>query len=234
MSTPLSPDDPSRSSPDDAPVLPPADTDLPPGDSPPGVVAAPARRPNYVFLVGVALANLVADLVTKNWAERTLQTPAQVPTPHPIVKAAWGGFGFMLARNKGGAWGLLHSYEEKIRKPFFVTVSVLAIVFIVSLYRRLHPTQTALKWGLPLVLGGALGNLVDRIRYGHVIDFIDSYLVWGGSPHHWPTFNVADISICVGVGLMAVDMLTARRQGPVVVPPEMPATTAELPPPPAA
>ena len=118
----------------------------------------------------------------------------------------------MFAKNKGGAWGLLQEESESIRKPFFLLISVAAIAFIFSLYRRLNRKQTALKWGLPLVLGGALGNLIDRIRYGHVIDFIDWHagqLV--GSSYHWPTFNVADIVIVVGVGLMAVDMFTTRK-----------------------
>ena len=79
----------------------------------------------------------------------------------------------MLAKNRGGAWGLLQSANENVRRPFFLLVSVAAITFIVTLYRRLQPKQRALKWGLPLVLGGALGNVFDRIRYGHVIDFID-------------------------------------------------------------
>jgi signal peptidase II len=214
MSTPLPPDPGANLSPEAPPEAP-----LP--DAPPGPRHELPYRASYLFLFLVALVNLVADLGTKHWAERTLQTPSQIPLPKSIFKAAWGGFGFLLARNKGGAWGLLHSYEEKYRKPFFVTVSVLAILFILSLYRKLHPSQTALRWGLPLVLGGALGNFIDRVRYGHVIDFIDVYLVWGGNPHHWPTFNVADISICVGVGLMAIDMVTARKEPPLPVPPPL-------------
>ena len=132
---------------------------------------------------------------------------------------------FVLAKNKGGAWGLLQGQSENVRRPFFLLVSVAAIAFIVTLYRRLQPKQHALKWGLPLVLGGALGNVFDRIRYGFVIDFIDYRADWihklnelvqkKYAAHivtdHWPTFNVADIAICVGVGLMAVDMLTSRR-----------------------
>jgi signal peptidase II len=219
MSTPSSHDLAANPSPDA-----PSEAPLPGAPVDPGL--APGAGPSYPFLIGVALVNLVADLATKHWAEKTLQTPSQIPLPKSLFKGLYGGFGFMLARNKGGAWGLLHSYEEKFRKPFFVTVSVLAILFIVSLYRKLHPSQTALRWGLPLVLGGALGNLVDRIRYGHVIDFIDFYAVWGGGPHHWPTFNVADISICVGVGLMAVDMLTARRTTPAELPPSAPSEPA--------
>ena len=67
-------------------------------------------------------------------------------------------------------------------------------------------------------MGGALGNVFDRIRYGYVIDFIDLHTIYKGVDHHWPTFNVADIAICVGVGLMAVDMFTSRR-GPAPITP---------------
>src|SRR3954469_16685647 len=115
----------------------------------------------------------------------------------------------VLAKNKGGAWGLLQGQSENVRRPFFLLVSVAAIAFIMTLYRRLHRKQHALKWGLPLVLGGALGNVFDRIRYGHVIDFIDYRADWvlkmndvfvrtkvsRMSTAHWPTFNVADVWI---------------------------------------
>lgn len=165
-------------------------------------------RPSYVFLAIVSTLSLVADLASKTWAERALQAANETPTPKTVVK---GLFTFLLAKNRGGAWGVLQNAPENVRKPFFVVVSVFAILFIVSLYRRLHPSQHALRWGLPLVLGGALGNLVDRIRYGFVIDFIDFQLTFRGTSHHWPTFNVADIAICVGVALMAIDMLSPRR-----------------------
>ena len=132
---------------------------------------------------------------------------------------------FTLAYNPGGAWGLFQHHSEYVRRPFFLLVSLLAIAFIINLYGRLTPGQRALKWGLPLVLGGALGNLSDRIVRSNVIDFIDYQANWieqmnrwvakvvGGwsITNHWPTFNVADIAICIGVGLMAVDMFTARR-----------------------
>jgi signal peptidase II len=171
----------------------------------------PGDPPSYVFLAIVAVISLVADLATKRWAERALQLPNETPTPKTIIK---GFFTLALAKNKGGAFGFLQNAGENVRKPFFVVVSVLAILFIVSLYRRLHPSQRALRWGLPLVLGGALGNLVDRICYGHVIDFLDVQASYKGVAHHWPTFNVADIAICIGVGLMALDMLSARRHPP--------------------
>ncbi|MCC6646718.1 MAG: signal peptidase II [Polyangiaceae bacterium] len=210
-----------------APEPPPPPLEPPPLEPSPTVEApAPVARPGYLFLGIVSLVSLVADLGTKFWAEKTLQI-GDTPAPKQIIK---GVFGFILAKNKGGAWGLLQNHSEKIRKPFFVIVSVLAIVFIVSLYRRLSPAQTALKWGLPLVLGGALGNLVDRVRYGYVIDFIDFQATWENVPHHWPTFNVADIAICVGVALMALDMLSGKKLAPAALPPAPPAPAPELPP----
>jgi signal peptidase II len=169
--------------------------------------------PSYVFLLLVSLTTLAADIGTKTWAEHRLDG-------YPGIVEVWKNhLALILARNRGGAWGLLQSASENVRRPFFLLVSVAAIAFIMTLYRRLQPTQRALQWGLPLVLGGALGNVFDRIRYGHVIDFIDAHL----GDRHWPTFNVADIAICVGVGLMAVDMFTSKRgKLPVLHGPEVP------------
>jgi signal peptidase II len=162
-------------------------------------------HPSFIFLALVAILSLAADIATKAWAEKRLDG-------FPGIVNVWRDhIAFILAKNKGGAWGLLQGTSENVRRPFFLLVSVAAIAFIVTLYRRLLPTQRALKWGLPLVLGGALGNVFDRVRYGHVIDFIDVHLVVKGRDHHWPTFNVADIAICVGVGLMAVDMFTSKK-----------------------
>jgi signal peptidase II len=169
-------------------------------------VATPGGRPSYVFLGAVAFVSLALDLWSKAWAERRLDSPDAYFHPVVLIK---DHLDFVLAKNRGGAWGLLQDTPEYVRRPFFLLVSALAIAFIVSLYRRLGPEQWAMRWGLPLVLGGALGNLVDRIRYSHVIDFIHAHTSWGGRDHSWPTFNVADIAICVGVGLMAIDMFTS-------------------------
>jgi signal peptidase II len=162
-------------------------------------------HPSYPFLALVSIATLAADVATKAWAERRLDG-------YPGIVEVWKGHvTLLLAKNRGGAWGLLQTTSENVRRPFFLLVSVAAIAFIMTLYRRLLVRQHALKWGLPLVLGGALGNVLDRIRYGHVIDFIDVHVVYRNIERHWPTFNVADIAICVGVGLMAIDMFTSKR-----------------------
>jgi len=180
-------------------------------------------RPSFVFLALVSIVSLAADVASKSWAEHHLDS-------YPGTVEIWKNhLTLLLAKNRGGAWGLLQSTSENVRRPFFLLVSVAAIAFIMTLYRRLQPRQRALKWGLPLVLGGALGNVFDRIRYGHVIDFIDAHLIYKGVEKHWPTFNVADVAICVGVGLMAIDMFASKR-GPRPVlhsPPVPPAQSGE-------
>jgi signal peptidase II len=160
------------------------------------------RSSSYVFLAVVSICSLGLDIVTKAWAATKLDS-------YPGLVEVWPKYvTFVLAKNRGGAWGLLQTTSENVRRPFFLLVSLAAIAFIMTLYRRLQPRQRALKWGLPLVLGGALGNVFDRVRYGHVIDFIDVHYK---EKYHWPTFNVADVAICVGVGLMALDMFFSKR-----------------------
>jgi signal peptidase II len=173
-------------------------------------------NPSYVFLFVVAGLSLLADIGSKTWAEKHLEA-------FPGMVDIWRDhLTLILAKNRGGAWGLLQTTSESIRRPFFLLVSVAAILFIMTLYRRLQPRQMALRWGLPFVLGGALGNVFDRVRYGQVIDFIDAHARWGGFEHHWPTFNIADVCICVGVGLMAIDMFSSRRGSAAIRAPHVP------------
>ena len=184
---------------------------------------APLRgRPGFVFFGIVAAVALLADVSSKAWAEIELTRRSPL---EPIVLIE-EHLSFALAYNRGGAWGLLQNTSETVRRPFFMVVSLAAIAFIVSLYGKLLPGQRTLAWGLPLVLGGALGNLADRVTRGSVVDFIDYRAGWVESMNeliaklvsswhvtdHWPTFNVADICICVGVGLMALDMIGSGRR----------------------
>jgi signal peptidase II len=187
-------------------------------------------RPSYVFFGGIAAVTLLADVASKAWAEITLTAR---PPHDPAIVLVDNHLSFNLAYNRGGAWGLLQNASEFIRRPFFLCVSAAAVVFIVSLYSRLAPGQRALKWGLPLVLGGALGNLTDRVIRTSVVDFIDYRANWithmnegiaavfngWNITDHWPTFNVADMCICAGVALMAIDMMVSKH------PPEPPVET---------
>lgn len=191
-----------------------------PSKAPPGEVFAP---PSYFFLGGLSIFVLVADLWSKAWALKNLEKAGVYVPPKEVIK---NHLSFVLARNPGGAFGMFHDQPEKVRKPFFVLVSIVAVAVIISMFRKLDPKQRALKWGLPLVLGGALGNLADRIRSGKVVDFIDYRADWilslnklfvklkiaTNASDHWPTFNVADIAICIGVALMAIDFLFPRKR----------------------
>ena len=117
---------------------------------------------------------------------------------------------FRYVENPGAAWGLFASMSESFRRPFFHLVSLVALGFILYLYVQLKPEQRGLSWALALVAGGAVGNFVDRVLRGYVIDFIDWH--WRNQPGmHWPTFNVADAAICVGVGMLVLDSLRSPR-----------------------
>ncbi|HWZ92400.1 MAG TPA: signal peptidase II [Polyangiaceae bacterium] len=179
-----------------------------------------ALQKKYLPFGLTALLVLAADVASKTWALATLTGLNQ-----GTMLVIPGHLDLRLVHNKGGAWGLLENASEGVRLPFFLIVSIVAVAFILSLYRKVRPDQHALRWALPLVLGGALGNASDRIVRVGVVDFIDYRANWvlgmnrvlgkvapdwvGVS--HWPIFNVADVAICVGVALMAIDMLTNKR-----------------------
>jgi signal peptidase II len=167
-----------------------------PASSPP---ASPSA--SYLFLAALSLATAALDLGTKHWATKKLGG-AGGPGLIKVVEH----LNLNLAHNKGGAGSFLSTTPDAFRLPFFLGVSTVAIGAMIVFYRKLLPHQWALRWAMPLMLGGAIGNLVDRVRLGVVVDFIQVYATIGGQVRYWPTFNVADIAICVGVGLMAVDL----------------------------
>ncbi len=184
----------------------------PPLAQEPALPPAPRKKASITFLVIVAGISLVADLGTKWWATSRLATfDTKLHALHKldVIK---GYVAFIFAQNPGGAWSFLRGLPDTIRRPFFLVVSAVALVFIVSIYRKVYDDQRAMKWGLPLALGGAMGNLADRVRYGWVVDFIDMYVVRGGREHHWPTYNIADVAIVIGVALMALDMIRKPRE----------------------
>ncbi len=190
---------------------------------------APPPKPSggdWVFLVAVSVVTAGLDLWSKYWALNALSRSQSHPPPLCTPPQGMSHYlpqrlstrevvlirdylDFQYAENCGGAWGLLHGTSEAIRRPFFLLVTLGAIVFIVHLYRTLEKGQSAMKWALPLVLGGAIGNLVDRIRLGYVVDFIHAH--WRMKAH-WPTFNVADIAITVGIGLMLLEYILGPRR----------------------
>jgi signal peptidase II len=134
---------------------------------------------------------VVADQLTKAIVDRTMSL-------HDSIPLIDGFFNLTYIRNTGAAFGIFSGAQEVFRLPFLIGVSILAIGFIVVMLKRLRPGERGLATALAFILGGAIGNLIDRVIYGEVIDFLDVY--W--SDYHWPAFNVADSFITIGVGIM--------------------------------
>ena len=102
----------------------------------------------------------------------------------PRVKVVEGFWNWRYAENKGAAWSLFAKAGDAFRLPFLIGVSIAAVFFIINFIRKLEPEQKLLMWSLSLICGGAIGNLIDRVYLGYVIDFID----WYAGTYHWPTF----------------------------------------------
>ncbi len=153
---------------------------------------------NKYFLVGViAAAVLILDQLTKYLVMRYIPW-------HGIVRIIPGFFDLTYVRNPGAAFGILSGDHGVWRSVFFIAVTAIALGVIVVLIRKTH--ERLLVVAFSLIAGGAIGNLIDRIRYGEVVDFIE----WYYRSYHWPTFNIADSAISAGVGLLVVDMFLKK------------------------
>ena len=147
----------------------------------------------------------------EQWAVSALSLPNgvlpdtvyQIRSRLIVVFESW--WNFRLTGNRGAAWGIFGGVDDSFRVPFFFVISMIAIGAIIYIYRSAQG-QKLLQTGLMLILGGAIGNLIDRVRIGYVVDFID----WHYKNHHWPTFNIADVAISVGVGLFILDAIVNR------------------------
>ena len=151
-----------------------------------------------------AVVVIVIDQITKYWAVRELATQPPIELL-PFLNLT-------LVFNTGAAFGLL-SDSGGWQNLFFVVVAVvISIVIVVNLYRmQWRQVQTAIA--LSVILGGALGNVIDRVWHGYVVDFVDlHYQVW-----HWPAFNVADAAITVGAILLIIDSMGIRLFGPPII-----------------
>jgi signal peptidase II len=156
------------------------------------------------ILVGVVATSVVAlDQATKLYIRDT------IPLYHsfPVIDSF---FHITHVANPGGAFNLLSNADESVRLPFFFLASALALGALVYFMRQIPARQTGLLVALAGVLGGAIGNLIDRIYFGAVTDFLDVF--W--RDYHWPAFNVADSFISVGVVVLFLHSLRASHDDP--------------------
>ena len=155
----------------------------------------------YIMLLLVVGGIVALDQFTKIWIDQNMS----LYESRPIL----GGFlDFHYIRNAGAAFGILSRTDSPLRIPFFVGISTLAIGIILYLFHRMETSEILVPVALSLVLGGAVGNLIDRIRLGEVIDFI--YFQY--RRFAWPAFNVADIAITVGVFLLILRMVFLEKR----------------------
>jgi signal peptidase II len=150
--------------------------------------------------LGIALVVVLLDQITKIMITRVLAYGDSWPMT--------SFFNLVLAHNKGAAFSFLAS-GAGWQRYLFTAIAIIAAAFIMYLLKR-HAGQRLFCWALALILGGALGNLNDRVLYGYVIDFLDFYIPNSSLPH-WPAFNIADSGIVVGAALFVIDEL--RRVG---------------------
>lgn len=145
-----------------------------------------------LWLLGSA-AVIALDLLTKQWVVQAFNYGDSLPLT--------SFFNLVRAHNSGAAFSFL-AEAGGWQRVFFIAVASIASAVILYLLRK-HHRETLFSLALSLVLGGALGNLIDRIRWGYVVDFLDFFY----GTYHWPAFNVADMAITGGVMLLILDSL---------------------------
>lgn len=148
------------------------------------------------------LATIAIDQLTKAWIIDSFRL-------YESMKVIPGFFNLVYVTNSGAAFSILAGVDSPWRHYFFLGIGALATVGLTVAYWKLRKVNRYYCPALALIAGGALGNLIDRIRFGSVIDFLDVYI----GKYHWPAFNVADSAICIGAGLcLIINILEVRNQ----------------------
>lgn len=158
------------------------------------------RRYRIIGLVAAVV--FVLDQLSKLWIQQAIPVWEKGFTVIP------GFFDIVHILNRGAAFGFLNRHDIDWQRPFFIVVSILAVGLIWVLAKSQEDDGPFYVYGLGLILGGALGNLLDRVRLGVVVDFLDFYI----GDMHWPAFNVADMGICVGAASLLVSFYQQRRR----------------------
>jgi signal peptidase II len=158
-----------------------------------------ADRSRAAGIAALAAALAALDQASKLLVVRELH-------PGRAVPVIAGFFNLTRVHNQGTAFGLFNRHGF-----IFILLSMVTIAAMIFFYRRLLSQGALVRWSAGLILGGALGNLIDRIFRGAVVDFLDVFLTLGGEEYHWPAFNLADSAICVGVGLLLITVVFQKK-----------------------
>jgi signal peptidase II len=154
----------------------------------------------YRILISISLCIILLDQGTKFLIHHSMRL-------HDSITVVEGLFAITYIRNPGAAFGFLANLSDHFRFYFFVTISVAALIFLWAFFLKTPQEDFWTQVGISLVVGGAIGNLIDRLRLGEVIDFLDFFV---GSAH-WPAFNVADSAISIGLALLILQLFLHSR-----------------------
>ena len=158
----------------------------------------PAR---YLILAMVSVGTILLDQATKVHIMQTMRLHESIPVIPNV-------FSLTYIRNPGAAFGILASSSNGFRLLFFGFTSLFALVLLATIFFRLRHDDWIGQLSIAGILGGAIGNLLDRMRFGEVIDFLDFYI----DAYHWPAFNVADAAISVGVCFLIVHFALEKKE----------------------
>ena len=158
--------------------------------------SAEELKKKYITLLLIGAGIILVDQVTKGLVMQKFLL-------HENLEVIPGFFNLTYIRNTGGAFGVLAGEASRLRTGLFLAISCVALGIIFFLYTKIPPGKTWLDSGLAMTFGGALGNLIDRLRFGEVVDFLDFHI----GTLHWPAFNVADSAISVGLGIFCFYLL---------------------------
>lgn len=172
------------------------------------------RGYRYLLLALIGLAVIIVDQVTKQWVMQSMRLHESIPVIPNL-------FSLTYIRNPGAAFGLLAGSSNAFRMVFFGITSLFALALLGTILVRLPEKDWIGQLSIAGILGGAVGNLIDRIRFGEVIDFLDVYI----ESYHWPAFNVADSAISVGVVCLIIHFALERKDTALPAP-ESPSSSA--------
>ncbi|WP_455243769.1 signal peptidase II [Petrachloros mirabilis] len=166
-----------------------------------------SRGTRYVLLAMIGLAVVFVDQATKQWVMQSMRL-------HESITVIPNLFSLTYIRNPGAAFGLLAGSSNAFRMVFFGITSLFALALLGTILVRLPEKDWVGQLSIAGILGGAIGNLIDRLRFGEVIDFLDVYI----ESYHWPAFNVADSAISVGVVCLIIHFALERKETPLPTP----------------
>jgi signal peptidase II len=160
-----------------------------------------SKNVRYLILAFLTVSTVVLDQVSKVQIMRSMRLHESIPVVQEF-------FSLTYIRNPGAAFGLLASSGQMFRLIFFGLTSVFALGLLGMIFFRLRQEDWVGQLSIAAILGGAIGNLLDRMRFGEVIDFLDFYV----NGYHWPAFNVADAAISVGVFFLILHFAMDKKE----------------------